>query len=731
MAPRKSPSSDSVTPVGRMLRFLGLSALAGLIVAGLLLPGAAFVGAGANAGSAMLNDLPDELPDEPVAVPSKIVTADGKLIANFYEENRTPVPFDEIAQSMKDAIVSIEDERFYSHDGVDARGLARAMVNNATSDSTQGASTLTQQYVNNMLINAQVLRGDSRLTLSGKKKVSDKVKEMKLAIAVEEQMTKDEILNGYLNLVLFSGRAYGVEAAAQYVFGKSAKDLEIWESATLAGMVQSPTGYHPVRNPEGTKKRRNTVLRAMLRNDKITQEEYDHAVEQPLDVVMEAPPTGCLAADFGKYFCDYVERQVLANPAFGPDVKSRQALLDRGGLTIRTTMDSKLQEEAQKSIAGQVPNDESDGVGASLLSLEPGTGDIKVMAQNTDYSLQENEKGKTILNFNVDKEWGGGEGFQSGSTLKPFVALTWMRNGGKLIDTVDASVDTYPTGTRFAASCRDGGYVVQNGSTWDINNVIGGLKKRDRIDEGLFWSVNTPTVAAAYHLDLCDITSLMTELGLRRAVDSLPISPDNPSFVLGADSMAPMSLARAYNAIAAEGLYCEPRALLEVTDTAGNEYPVPEPDCKQVLDKDDVHQISPILQAITDKNIFSDEDRPFPAAGKTGTNNNMSSTWFVGYTDKLTTASWVGRWTNQKTLAGETINGIKRNNFYGTEISGPMWLDYMEQANEHSEYEAGKLPEWDGPRFSDYGTEGSHPHGKDFYFEDIDRPGPQPYSSED
>lgn len=732
MAPRKSPSTDSVTPVGRMLRFLGLAVLAGLIVAGLLLPGAAVIGAGANAGATMLDELPDELPDEPIAVPSKIVTSDGKLIANFYEENRTPVPFDQIAQSMKDAIVSIEDERFYSHDGVDARGLARAMVNNATSDSTQGASTLTQQYVNNMLINAQVLRGDSRLTLSGKKKVSDKVKEMKLAIAVEEQMTKDEILNGYLNLVLFSGRAYGVEAASQYVFGKSAKDLEIWESATLAGMVQSPTGYHPVRNPEGTKKRRDTVLRAMLRNEKITQEEFDHAVAQPIKVTMKAPPTGCLSGDFAKYFCDYVERQILANPAFGPDVKSRQALLDRGGLTIRTTMDSKLQEEAQKSISDQVPNDESDGVGASLLTLEPGTGDIKAMAQNTDYSL-ENEKGKTTLNFNVDREWGGGAGFQGGSTLKPFVALTWMRNGGKLIDTVDAAVDNYPTGTRFAASCRDGGYVLQNGSNWSINNVAKGLKKRDRIDEGLFWSVNTPTVATAYQLDLCDITSLMTELGIRRADDSLPISPDNPSFVLGADSIAPMSLTRAYNAIAAEGLYCEPRALLEVKDFAGNEYPVPDPDCKQVLDKDDVHQLDQVLKAITQYYIFDEveEDwRPFDAAGKTGTNNNQSSTWFVGFTNKLTTTAWVGRWTNQETLAGETINGRKRDNFYGTEISAPMWMGYMEPASKHRDYKPGELPDWDGPQFSDHGVEGSHPYGKDYYVEDLDRPGPKPFKGE-
>ena len=176
-----------------------------------------------------------------MSVPSRILSEDGEEIAVFYEENRTPVPLDKISKHMQHAIVAIEDERFYDHDGVDARGLIRATVNNATSDSTQGASTLTQQFVNNMLVNVQQIRGDSRLTLSGSKNIADKVKEIKLAVAVEKQMSKDEILEGYLNIVLFSGRAYGVEAASQYVFGKSAADLESWEAATLAGMVQSPT----------------------------------------------------------------------------------------------------------------------------------------------------------------------------------------------------------------------------------------------------------------------------------------------------------------------------------------------------------------------------------------------------------------------------------------------------------------------------------------------------------
>ncbi|MDO5635442.1 MAG: transglycosylase domain-containing protein, partial [Micrococcus sp.] len=725
MARRKTSETDNATPVGRMLTFVGASALAGLLVAGLTVPVAAVVGMGANAGATMLESLPAELPDDPIAVPSEVYSADGKLIATFYEENRQPVALSEIAQSMQDAIVAVEDERFFEHGGVDARGLTRALAVNALSSREQGASTITQQYVNNVLINSQMLQGDSRLTLSGTKTVSDKVKEIRLAVEAEETMTKDEILEGYLNLVLFSGRAYGVEAASQYVFGKPAKDLELWESATLAGMVQSPTGYNPVRNPEGTKGRRDLVLAAMLRTGKIDREAYDDAVARPLEVVMDALPSGCLSAEFGKYFCDYVERQVLANPAFGPDATARAAMLNRGGLRITTTLDAELQVEAERITRERVPNDESEGIGSTLLTLEPGTGNIKAMAQNTEYSLG-TDKGETIINFNVDREWGGGEGFQAGSTLKPFVALTWLRSGHKLIDTVEAQNDTYPGGTLFEASCRDGGYVSVPQTWGPLNNVVSGLKKQTRIDEGLYWSVNTPTVAAAYLMDLCDITGLTTELGVRSATNSAPLSPDNPSFVLGADSIAPMSLARAYNALAADGLYCEPRVLEEITDTAGNSYPVPAPDCRQVLDVEQVHELSPVLKDIAELNILRGEV-DFDAAGKTGTNNNMSSTWFVGYTDQLTTTSWVGRWTDQRSLAGETIAGRTYTNFFGTEIGGPMWREYMSIADE--KYPSGELPEFDGPQFTDHGKEGQHPEGTNFEVDDLDRPGPRPSSS--
>ncbi|WP_430753889.1 transglycosylase domain-containing protein [Micrococcus luteus] len=721
MASRTTRFPAPSSALGRLLAFVGLSAVAGLLVAALLLPVAGLTGVAAASGREMLDELPDELPAEPVSVPSRILSEDGEEIAVFYEENRTPVPLDEISEHMQHAIVAIEDERFYDHDGVDARGLIRATVNNATSDSTQGASTLTQQFVNNMLVNVQQIRGDSRLTLSGSKNIADKVKEIKLAVAVEKQMSKDEILEGYLNIVLFSGRAYGVEAASQYVFGKSAADLESWEAATLAGMVQSPTRFNPARNPEEATERRNLVLNAMKDNGYLSQEEYDHAVAQPMEVVMESRPSGCLYAKFGTYFCDYVERQILADPTFGPDVQSRQALLDRGGLTIRTTIDSTLQKETEKNLRASVPNNESLGAGHALTSVEAGTGNIRTMAQNTEYAIQD-ELGHTSLNFNVDKQWGGGQGFQAGSTLKPFVALTWLRNGNRLVDSVDASRNVYPTGTRFAASCRPGGYTTIGG-TWQFKNVIPNMLRQVRVDEGLFWSVNTPTVATAYQLDLCDITSLTTQLGITRALDSSPLQPDDPSFLLGKDSVAPLSLAGAYAAIAANGLYCEPRAILEVTDTAGNQYDVADPQCDQVIDPDHVRELMPVLRHIGGFNI-AEEGAGYEFGGKTGTNDNVSSTWFVGFTSKLATAVWTGRYNNLKSMTGETVNGEVRNPFYSTSINGPSWLEYNQLAKE--KFPPGELPEWDGPQSEDPGEAGEHPDGRQFTIDDLDRGGPQP-----
>lgn len=684
--------SNSV--LSKLLAFFGISALLGAIGAGMMLPAGMLTGAASQVGTEMLDQLPAELNEEPMSTPSVITDQDGNEIATFYAEDRTPVDLDQISDHMKHAIIAIEDERFYDHSGVDGEGLARAMVHNVTSDTQQGASTLTQQYVNNVLVNYQNLNG-LRTTVSGSKEIPDKLREMKLAVAVEKDMSKDEILEGYLNIVLFSGRTYGVESAARLFFNKSAADLNIPESALLAGLVQSPNALNPDTNPEGAKHRRDLVLGNMRNQKYITEEEYDEAVATDIELDMSPLPSGCMYAEEGfGYFCDYVQRLVLADPAFGPDRESRQRMLDRGGLEITTTLDSELQKTAVETAANNVPADENEGIGASIVTVQQNTGNIKAMAQNTEYSLEE-QNGHTTLNFSVDSDWGGGNGFQAGSTLKPFVAMAWMGAGNSMRDTLDASRNNYD-GATFPAYCLEGGQAKIGSDGWRPKNAIRDMYKPMRMDYGLFWSINTATIAAAYQTDLCSITDITTAAGITGADTGEPINPKHPSFVLGAQEVSPLTMAGAYSTLGSGGTYCEPRAIESIVDATGEEYSVPPVQCDPgALNPENIRELNNTLTAIADERI-AEGQLDFPIAGKTGTNNQSTSTWFVGYTSELSTASWMGRYTNiNETLEGSTIGGQYYEDVWGSLIAGPMWVDYMEVAG--PKYETEEFPEFDGP----------------------------------
>ena len=383
----KTSFLERLSMPGRLIAFFLVSLVAGVLAAATLVPVAAVAATGADMGVEVLDQLPDELETGPLDEGSKIYSADGVLMATFYAQNRVPVELEQISQNMQDAIVSIEDARFFEHNGIDFKGVARAVASNASGSSTQGASTLTMQYVNNVLISRDIAagKGGSDLTLSGTKDLGDKLREAKLAVAVENQYSKEEILEGYLNIVLFSGQTYGVEAAAHSFFGISAAELSPAQSAMLAGMVQSPSVYNPFTNPEGTQARRDTVLAAMLKNGKISQAEYDEAVAGGLDLNPQTVTSGCTGAETAQYFCSYVEQTILQSDAFGSDVKERSRLLARGGLTIRTTLDSRLQAEAQKQIEAQVPVGDASGAGSAMVSVEPGTGKILAMATLGNY----------------------------------------------------------------------------------------------------------------------------------------------------------------------------------------------------------------------------------------------------------------------------------------------------------------------------------------------------------
>ncbi|HEX9088185.1 MAG TPA: transglycosylase domain-containing protein, partial [Arthrobacter sp.] len=465
MAPKQRIGSRVAAALWRVFGFFTVSAICGVLVASLAVPGVAAAGVAVSRSITFFNNLPAELAVDPPSQSTRVLSADGKPIATFFAENRVKVRLDQMSPYVRDAIVAIEDSRFYQHAGVDPQGILRALTSNLTGGGRQGASTLTQQYVTNV-INESLLSADrgDQVILSGQKSIGDKVREMKLALELEKKYSKDQILEGYLNIVFFNRDAYGIEAAARHFFSTSAKDLTLPQAALLAGLVNSPNFYDPTTNPENSIKRRNQVLDKMLSEGKILQADHDAAVASGVDLKITPAKQGCAGAEMAPYFCDYVSHLILNNPVYGVDLATRMKRLYRGGLTITTTLDSRLQAAAQAQVdatAGANP----DKWGASLVSIGPGTGKILAMAQNTVF-LPEPGKFDTQLNFNVDakdakgNDLNGAGGFEPGSTMKPFTLAEWLREGKSLAAEVDASRRSYPLGFRWKSSCGKvlGGY---------------------------------------------------------------------------------------------------------------------------------------------------------------------------------------------------------------------------------------------------------------------------------
>jgi membrane peptidoglycan carboxypeptidase len=673
---RTFPFFDTATIRGKISALLGVSVLSGILVAGILVPPAALAAAGAESSLAVFDQLPDELEAGPLSQPSRILSADGELIATFYAENRVPVTLDRVSPHMQDAIIAVEDARFFDHDGVDPQGIVRAMLNNVRGGDQQGASTLTMQYVNNVLIDAGAAEGVSadELTISGTKSITDKLREAKLALAVEDKYSKEEILEGYLNIVLFGGKAYGVEAAAQAYYGIPAAELNIAQSALFAGMVQSPNYYDPLTNPEAAKDRRDTVLKAMLDTGKITQAEYDQAVAADLGLDPQPVRSGCVAANFGDYFCSYVEHAIMQSDAFGATEEDRAKLLARGGLTITTTLDSRLQKAAQQQVEEQVPVGDPSGAGSTIVSVEPGTGRILAMAQNTNYS-PEKGAGNTVLNLNADPAMGGTpNGFQPGSTMKPFTTVAWLESRRSLNQVIDASRTSYPAGYDWKARCLPEGAEFD---AWSFQNAEPGFERSMTVGEGLTTSVNSATVAQAATLDLCDIRDAASRMGVHRAADGQPMDVTHPSFVLGSQEVSPLTMAAAYATFAVGGQYCPPIALTGVKDSQGNEYAVPGQSCAQATSPDVAAAVSSPLENLVKSSPGGISPIGVPAAAKTGTTDKSEQTWTVGYTKGVATASWVGNWTDHTSLNNVPINGVSRDYVDGATLAGAQWTDYM------------------------------------------------------
>ncbi|MFB8230427.1 transglycosylase domain-containing protein [Cellulosimicrobium sp. NPDC055967] len=692
MASRVRPRGRQINAyqlVALFLAFVLVSGVGGVLAAGLLVPLAAGANTATDTAVEVFDELPADLEPGPLSEQSRIYAKDGTTrLATFYTENRIVVPLDQVSDAMKNAVIAIEDKRFWDHGGVDVEGLPRAVVNNITGGDTQGASTLTQQYVKNVLIE-QAVRDDDTMALyeANEKSLGRKAREAKLAIALEKKMTKEEILQGYLNIAQFGRSVYGVETAARHYFNKSAIDLDYVEAATIAGITKAPSTYDPTTEPENAQKRRDIVLNQMYQQGFITREEYDTGRTRPIAETLSVQPleAGCQASGGSAFFCDYVTKIIMSDPVFGETKEERQTLLYRGGLDIYTTLDPAMQAAAEQHAAAAVPADDPSQIEDAIVTVEPGTGNILAMAQNRAFdNTQEPAPNTTAVNYSVDQAHGSSNGFSPGSTWKPFVLAEWLNEGHSLYENVSATKRTWTLSRDFHASC-----VRFGNEQWTPANSDGDGQGSMSVLKATYNSVNTAYTTMASKLDLCGVASTATAAGFQPSMleDGGEVKV-RPSMILGTQNSSPLQMAAAYATFASGGTYCSPVAITKVLDSNGQELPVPSADCREnAIDPGVANTVTYALQQVLTQgsgrgNALADGR---PAAGKTGTANNNTHTWFIGYTPQAATAVWIGNAEgdvpmNRNTYGRAfTINGKSLQFWYGSSLAAPTWRDYMNQ----------------------------------------------------
>ena len=651
-----------------LLAFLSVSSLMGVVAAGMLVPVAGPTALAAKSVPSLFNELPGDLQTVAPAEESQLLDSSGGVIAHFYDKQRIVVPSANIADVMKKAIVAIEDKRFYEHNGVDATGIARALVTNLGESGRQGASTITQQYVRNSLAERGYLEGDAEQVSAATEQTTErKLREIKYALALEKTQSKEEILTGYLNIAPFGPITYGVEAASQRYFSKSASELNYLEAALLAGLVQSPVQYDPLTHPEAAQERRDTVLATMLDQGVITQKEYDEGIATSVDSMLHPTVSseGCSGADSSKaYFCDYVLSQFLEDPAFGATRIERERLLKTQGITIRTTLDTAKQDAAYAALTNAIPVGDASGLNDALVSLDPRTGKVLAMAQNTTYGI---EAGQTMSNYSADGN------FQVGSTFKVFTLLQWFKEGHSAYETVGSANTFYPNGS---FKC-DGRSITTEG--YQVNDLAGKTGTMNVV-RATGQSVNQAFVNMASRVDFCSIFETAYDMGITE--DGEVPSPF-PANILGSVSASPLQMASVFATIANSGQQCKPQSIESVTDRDENVLKEFAADCKEVISPDLANKTAALLTASAGQYYTSTrlgDGRPF--AAKSGTTDGHANTWLTGFTPSLATAAWVGHGDNSsQEVSGVVINGVYHSEIFGeTYVGQNIWAPYMTQA---------------------------------------------------
>jgi penicillin-binding protein 1A len=597
------------------------------------------VGVGIGVANWARQDLPSPSSLQTIAPPVKTLVYDvnGKLVHEFYKENRSIVPLKQIPKPMVDAILSIEDRRFYSHWGIDPVRLFGALVQDVIARRPeQGASTITQQLARNLF-------------LTHEKTVTRKIKEAILAIRIEQTYTKDEILQMYLNQIYFGEGAYGVDAAARIYFGKPVQEMTLPECALLAGLPRNPRDYSPRRDPDRALKRRNLVLAAMVQNRKLSQKQYEAASETPLGVSKTRYDTKS-APYFMEMVRLYLEERYGSNQLF------------EGGLRVYTSLDADLQRSAEESLERRLTELEQRTGGkrsrASILAktktaqtgertktqylqgavvaMDPTNGQIRALIGGRDF----NES-----NFNRATQ----AARQPGSAFKPFIYTAAIDNGYTPNEMI------LDTPVSFKAG---------NGEDWSPQNYDHKFRGPVTLRMALAKSLNVPAAKLLQKIGTPQVTSYARRLGIRSRLGN------DLSLALGTSEVNLLELTSAYSVFANQGVKTSPVFVLRVEDKNGKILEQTRTTAEEVLSPETALTMTNMMETVVQSGTAAAAHAMglnVPAAGKTGTTDDYTDAWFIGYTPSLATGVWVG--FDKKQKIGPNMTGAA--------AALPIWVDVV------------------------------------------------------
>ncbi|HVL89174.1 MAG TPA: PBP1A family penicillin-binding protein [Actinomycetota bacterium] len=605
--------------------------LASAMIAVMALPGSAFLGrmVGIVADRLVVAGPGGKIEAPRIAQRSVIVGAEGGIVATLAgEENRRVVSLPQIAPIARNAVLAIEDARFFHHSGIDGAGLVRAVFANARAGQVrEGGSTITQQLVKNVFV------GNERT-------LERKLREAQYAVALEKEMTKSQILELYLNETYFGDGHYGIETAAEYFFGTPASKLDAVQSALLAGLIAAPERYNPFEFPERAKARRNTVLGRMAAEGFIERADLEKLKAAPLGVEKHPLPPAK-----EPYFVDFIKRQILDDPRFGATRSERAKALFQGGLRIETTLNLRLQDSARQAVDTVL--DEDGDPAAALVSVEPATGAVRAMVGGRDFNSEQ---------FNLAI----GTNRQAGSTFKPFVMAAALDQGispGLTLDTPSPYRTTDDMGKPWAPA--------------NYSNRGEGLMNMRKATE---LSVNT------YYVQLIELVGpdKVVDMAKRLGITS-PLEPYK-SLSLGTFGVSPYEMASAYGTLANNGIACKPYTIRRVLAADGTEILRNDPSCTRVVDATIAATAVDILKGVIDRGTGRRNGQiGRPAAGKTGTTDDYTDAWFMGFTPQFSTAVWLG-FPDSTERGLYNIHGLPQ--VFGGSLPAEIWNKFMKVAHD-------------------------------------------------